>query len=148
MDDWKKNHDQVQTTYNTERPGVSPDEASFHKTNEIYTMLATPLKNMRAAAMKDAAKNCFKDKWMDEAVPNPHQVEMCIERMQNRHMGVFYRNLVELRESTRYQYQDCIVDAGNNVEKAVFCVRNYLTGIDADNQKLKGIVERDCAKYF
>ena len=148
MDDWKKNHDQVQTTYNTERPGVSPDEASFNKTNEIYTMLATPLKNMRAAAMKDAAKNCFKDKWMDEAVPNPHQVEMCIERMQNRHMGVFYRNLVELRESTRYQYQDCIVDAGNNVEKAVFCVRNYLTGIDADNQKLKGIVERDCAKYF
>ena len=59
---------------------------------------------MRAAAMRDAAASCFKDKWMDDAVPNPHQVEMCRERMQNRHMGLFYRNLVELRESNRYKY--------------------------------------------
>lgn len=110
--------------------------------------LATPLKNMRHAAMKEAAKTCFKEKWMDEAVPNPHQVDMCVERVKNKHMGIFYRNLVSLRESQRYRYQDCLLDAGNNMEKAVYCIRNYLSGVDADNVKLKQIVEEKCSKYF
>ena len=102
---------------------------------------------MRYQALKDADR-CFKEKWMDESMPNPHQVDMCIERMKNKHMGIFYRNLVNLRESTRFRYQDCIVDAGNNPEKAVLCVRNYISGIDADNNKLKSIVEEKCPKYF
>jgi len=59
---------------------------------------------MRVAAMNDMVANCFKDKWMDDSMPNPHQIEMCQERMQNRHMGVFYRNLVNVRESNRYKY--------------------------------------------
>ncbi len=147
-DKYNKEFNHFESDYNGETPGKSPSEISFDKTNEIYSILATPLKNMRAAAMNDAVANCFKDKWMDDAMPNPHQVEMCRERMQNRHMGVFYRNLVNLRESNRYKYQDCVVDAGNNMEKAVFCVRDYLTGIDADNATLKATVEEKCSKYF
>jgi hypothetical protein len=56
--------------------------------------------------------------------------------------------LVNLRESTRFKYQDCMVAAGNNMEKAVGCVDSYLNGIDADNVTLKSIVEAKCAKYF
>ena len=95
--------------------------------------------------MKDAAASCFKGKWMDESMPNPHQVEACMERMKNKHMGVFYTNLVNLRESNRYKYQDCVVKAGNNIEDSIYCVRNYLTGIDADNAQLKSIVEAKCS---
>ena len=73
---------------------------------------------------------------------------MCTERMNNRHMGFFLKNLVNVRESTRYRYQDCIVDAGNNLDKAVLCVRDYLKGIDSDNETLKNLVETNCAKYF
>ena len=98
--------------------------------------------------MKDAAAGCFKEKWMDEAYPNPHQVEMCQTRMENRHMGHFLRNLVDLRESSNYKYQDCVVDAGNNLEKAVWCVRGYLMDIDSDNVLLKARVESESAKYF
>uniref|UniRef100_A0A7S3MM65 Uncharacterized protein n=1 Tax=Favella ehrenbergii TaxID=182087 RepID=A0A7S3MM65_9SPIT len=103
---------------------------------------------MRHAAMKEAAASCFKDKWMDEAVPNPHQVNMCVEKVKNKHMGLFYRNLVNVRESNRYKYQDCILAAGNNMEKSVYCVRDYLKGIDADNATLKSIVEEKCSKYL
>ena len=84
--------------------GKSPADISYDKTNEIYAILAEPLKNMRAKAMRDTVKNCFKDKWMDDAVPNPYQVEMCQQKMINRHMGFFYENLINLRESTRYRY--------------------------------------------
>lgn len=146
--DYDQKYKRYETTYNSTQPGASPSDISFQKTNEIYATLATPLKNMRAQAMRDAAASCFKDKWMDEAVPNPHQVEMCRERMQNRHMGLFYRNLVELRESNRYKYQDCIVDANNDMQKAVICVRNYLTGIDADNATLTSLVHEKCGKYL
>ena len=103
---------------------------------------------MRMAAMKEAASSCFKDKWMDDSMPNPHQVNMCIERVKNKHMGVFYQNLVNLRDSNRFRYQDCIVAAGNDIQASVFCVRDYLTGIDADNAKLKAIVEEKCSKYL
>lgn len=145
---YNKQFNRYTTVYNTDTPGASPSDISFKKTNEIYATLATPLKNMRAQAMKEAAASCFKDKWMDDAMPNPHQVEMCIERMKNRHMGTFYRNLVNLRESNRYRYQDCVVDAGNNMEKAVYCVRNYLTGVDADNATLKKLVEETGGQYM
>ena len=113
--------------------GKTPSDHSFDKHNEVYVNLSGALKNMKYQAMKDAAANCFKDKWMDEAYPNPHQVEMCRQRMENKHMGVFYKNLVNLRESTKYRYGDCLVDAGNDIEKAVLCIRGYLSGMDADN---------------
>lgn len=114
MEEFTK-QDKLETTYNTDQPGKSPNQVSFEKTNEIYEMLATPLKNMKAKAMQEAAKNCFKDKWMDEAVPNPHQVEMCIEKTKNKHMGYFYRNLVNLRESNSYRFTDCQKEAGNDL---------------------------------
>ena len=104
MEEFNKENNRYETSYNTEEPGQSPNEVSFHKTNEIYSILATPLKNMRFAAMKEAASSCFKDKWMDDAMPNPHQVDNCVERVKNKHMGVFYKNLVNLRESNRYRY--------------------------------------------
>ena len=138
----------MESIYKSETPGQSPSDVSFQKTNEIYATLATPLKNMRAQAMKEMAASCFKDKWMDDAVPNPHQVEMCQTRVLNKHMGFFYKNLVNLRESNRYRYQDCTVEAGNNMTKAVYCVRGYLTGIDADNATLKAKVEENCGKYM
>ena len=68
--------------------------------------------------------------------------------MKNRHMGVFYKNLVNLRESTKYRYADCLIEAGNNPEKAVLCIRGYLSGMDADNVTLTNIVEQNCGKYF
>lgn len=145
---YKKENNQFDSVYNTETPGKSPSDISFEKSCEIYSTLATPLKNMRMQAMKETAASCFKEKWMDEAFPNPHQVEMCRERMQNKHMGHFYRNMVNLRESNKYRYQDCVKEASNNLEGAVLCVRNYITGIDADNATLKGLVEANSAKYF
>ena len=102
--------------------GRSPSDISYDNQQEIYTTLATPLKNMQMAAMKDAAANCFKDKWMDEAFPNPHQVEMCRERMLNKHMGHFYRTLVNLRESSMYKNKDCVENSGNNMWQAVDCI--------------------------
>ena len=129
-------------------PGKTPSDVSFDKTNEIYATLATPLKNMRHQAMKETVENCFKDKWMDEAFPNPHQVEMCSQRMQNKHMGHFYRNMVNIRESNKYKYMECVKTAENNYIDAVKCVRNYISGIDADNVTLKSLVEANSAKYF
>ena len=68
--------------------------------------------------------------------------------MQNRHMGTFYRNLVNLRESSKYRYGDCLVAAGNDIEKAALCIRGYLSNMDADNVTLTNIVEQNCSKYF
>ena len=73
---------------------------------------------------------------MDDAYPNPHQIDICKEKVDNKQMGDFWRTLVNLRESNRYIYQDCVVEAGNDAKEAVLCIRNYLTRIDADNVTL------------
>lgn len=73
---------------------------------------------------------------MDDAYPNPHQIDICKEKVDNKQMGEFWRTLVNLRESNRYIYQDCVVEAGNDAKEAVLCIRNYLTRIDADNVTL------------
>ena len=52
--------------------GKTASDHSFDLHNAVYVNLSVPLKNMKYQAMKDAAANCFKDKWMDEAYPNPH----------------------------------------------------------------------------
>ncbi len=36
----------------------------------------------------------------------------------------------------RFKYQDCIVNANNNIERAVFCVRDYVKGVQDDNLKI------------
>lgn len=145
---YDKEHNRYETVYNTKQPGKSPSQISFDKTNEIFVTLATPLKAMRAKGMADAAANCFKDKWMDDAFPNPHQVEMCTEKANNKIMGEWLRKMTAVRESQRYKYQDCMVTAGNNIEEAVYCVRGYLTGIDADNVTLKAHMDTNGAKYL
>ena len=103
---------------------------------------------MRAEGMQNAAQNCFKDKWMDEGFPNPHQVEMCTTKALNKNMGDWLRKMTNVRESNRYKYQDCMKDAHNNMEKAVFCVRGYISGIDEDNRVLVDHMKTNGAKYL
>ena len=71
-DAYSKEFHRYESEYRSTNQGKSPSDLSFEKTNETYATLATPLKNMRAKAMREAAASCFKDKWMDEAMPNPH----------------------------------------------------------------------------
>lgn len=124
------------SVYNTDTPGKSPQDISFDKSAEIFTTLSTQLKALRAQSMRNAAANCFKDKWMDDAYPNPHQVDRCKTRTDNKQMGDFWRTLENVRESNRYRYQECLVSAGNSPEESVYCVRNYLKGLDDGNAAL------------
>ena len=71
-DRYNKEFERGESWYSSSTPGASPAQVSFQKTNEIYSTLATPLKNMRAQAMLDAASKCYRDKWMDDTMPNPH----------------------------------------------------------------------------
>ena len=51
------------------------------------------------------------------------------------------------RDSGRFHFQDCIVEANNNVEKAVYCVRDYIKQIKTDNDVMVDLFKRDFAKY-
>ena len=85
---------------------------------------------MKARAMQNAAASCYKEKWMDDAYPNPHQIDMCKTRTENKQMGEFWRTLENERESNYFKYTDCLRAAGNSASDNVICIRNYLTGLD------------------
>ena len=52
-----------------------------------------------------------------------------------------------LAEQGQYN-QECQVDAGNDLEKAVYCVRAYIQGIKDDNEKIISFTKENFAKHF
>jgi hypothetical protein len=55
---------------------------------------------------------------------------------KEKYMGKFNDKLHNIRDSNRFVYQECIVSASNNVDKALDCVKGYLSGMRNDNDKI------------
>ena len=73
---------------------------------------------------------------MSDDAPNPEQVDVCKNRVHERVFGKFYKQMANVRDSNRFRMQDCVVDAGNDLIKAIYCVRNYNQGMLKDNDDL------------
>ena len=44
--------------------------------------------------------------------------------------------MVNVRDSAAYRYQDCLIDAGNDIFAAEKCVRKYISQMQTDNDDL------------
>jgi hypothetical protein len=86
--------------------------------------------------LKDVTSNCYQARWLEQSFTNWEQINLCKAEMQEKYFGKFTHSLQSYRDSTRFRFQECEVAAGNNVEKAVLCVRGYLKSMEQDNEKL------------
>ena len=116
--------------------GNSPNDLSIKKHDAVFEMLSEPLKRMQVDYLKKVSSQCYKDKHMSEDAPNEEQINLCRNRVHQRIFGKFVNRLVNLRDSNQFKLSDCLNEAGNDVVKAVHCVRNYNSGIDKDNESL------------
>lgn len=135
-EEYKRNFHQYERVQDTIVAGDSPADKSQKIHEAIYTTLAAPMKAAQAAMLKDVAANCYKDKWMAESFTNPEQIDLCRDLKREKYFGKFEDKLHNLRDSTRFHYQECQVDAGNNLNKALVCMRRYLQNMEADNESL------------
>lgn len=55
---------------------------------------------------------------------------------------------VNHRDSERFKFQDCLKDAENNLEKAVFCTRRYIEEIRENNDKMVEMFKKEHASYM
>ncbi len=83
--------------------------------------------------LTEVTSQCYKARWMEESFTNWEQINLCKAEAYEKHFGKFNEALQKHRDSTKFKFQDCDVEAGNNIEKAVICVRNYLKGMEEDN---------------
>jgi len=91
---------------------------------------------VQAAMLTEVTSSCYKARWMEESFTNWEQINLCKSEIYDKYFGKLNDALHKHRDSTKFKFQDCDVQAGNNVEKAVVCVRNYLQGMEQDNEKL------------
>ena len=98
--------------------------------------------------LKDVTSNCYQARWMEQSFTNWEQINLCKAEMQTKYLGKFTDALQQYRDSTKFRFQECDVAAGNNVEKAVQCVRGYLRGMEQDNDKLVELAKQNLAGYF
>lgn len=116
--------------------GDSAADKSEQLQNNLYASLSKPLKNVQVAMLTEVTSTCYKARWMEESFTNWEQINLCKAEAYNKFFGKFNDALQKHRDSTKFKFQDCDVQAGNNVEKAVVCVRSYLKGMEQDNEKL------------
>lgn len=98
--------------------------------------------------LTEVTSQCYKARWMEESFTNWEQINLCKAEAYEKHFGKFNEALKKHRDSTKFKYQDCDVEAGNNIEKAVICVRNYLQGMQEDNEKLLAFAKQNYSSYF
>ena len=87
---------------------------------------------------------------MDEAFPNKEQVDICHKEKHIKYFGKFDEKLHNVRDSNVFRYQDCIVEAENDMFKAVDCIRGYNEGMERDNDTIVSWMQaqQKYAKYF
>lgn len=146
-ENYSKEFHRYERTYGNKYTGDSPADQSQKIHDQLYKDLAKPLKGMQAAMLKDISKNCYKEKWMAPTFTNQEQIDICTEAKRVKHFGKFEDELHNRRDSTRFQFQDCLVDAGNDVESSVKCIRGYLSGMESDNKALHQFVSENFSKY-
>lgn len=48
----------------------------------------------------------------------------------------------------KFKFQDCLSNAGNEVETALGCVTSHMQAISDDNKKMTQLFKRDFPQYF
>ena len=147
-DEYNKKFHKFETIYDRQVTGQSPADLSQKWMDDFYVRLSEPLKKMQAEYLSNSAKNCFKDRHVQDANTNLEQVLLCKENERNKIWSRFDTMYANHRDSGRFKFQDCIFEANNNVEEAVYCVRNYIQNIKEDNDKMVAIFSKEYAKYL
>ena len=146
-DDYNKKFHQFETMYDKQVQGQSPADMSQRWMDDFFIRLSEPLKKMQAEYLTTSSKNCYKERHLSETTPNYEQIRLCKENERSKIFGSFETMYANHRDSGRFKFQDCIVDANNDIEKAVYCVRNYIKAIKDDNDQMCDLFKKDFAKY-
>ena len=146
-EDYNKDFHRYERTYGSKVQGDSPADKSQRIHDQLFKDLAKPLKGMQAALLKDISKNCYKEKHMAPTFTNQEQIDICREQKRVKHFGKFMDELNGRRDSTRFHFQDCVVDAGNDIEASVKCIRGYLSGMENDNVAMHKFTSEHFGKY-
>ena len=147
-DDYNRRFHQFETIYDRQVKGESPADLSQRWSDDLFTRLSEPLKKMQAEYLSTATRTCYKDKHLSDEQPNYEQILQCKETQRLKIWDGFEKILASHRDANRFKYQDCMFEANNNVEMAVYCVRDYVKGIKEDNDKIVTVFNKDYSKYL
>ena len=146
-DDYNKKFHQFETMYDRQVQGQSPADLSQKWMDDFFVRLSEPLKKMQAEYLTSATKSCYKEQHLSDSFTNYEQILQCKEAERAKVFGPFEKMYAHHRDSGRFRFQDCSFEANNSIEKAVYCVRDYVKHIKEDNEKMIDLFKKDYAKY-
>ena len=128
--------------------GVSPADQSQKYLDDFMIKLSEPLKKMQITYLTNATKNCYKEQHLSDSFPNYEQILLCKELERQKVFRKFEGMLASHRDTTQYRYLDCVNEANNDAEKAVYCIREYLKKVQDDNAAMTIIFKKEFASYL
>ena len=133
-DDYEKKFDKYITQHNSVILATSPAKQSQLNLDALYNKdLSESLKKMQVEYLRNANKNCYQEKHLDDTFTNYEQINLCKALERQKLFGKFESNMHKVRDSSQFKYQDCMIDANNNMDRALGCIGTYLTDILTDN---------------
>ena len=147
-EEYNKKFHKFETIYDREVQGRSPADLSQKWMDDFFVRVSEPLKKMQVEYLTSSSKNCFKDKHIQDSNTNLEQIVLCRENEREKVFEKFDHMLTSHRDSSRFKFQDCIFEANNNVEEAVYCIRGYIQNIKQDNDNMVAAFNKDYAKYL
>ena len=146
--DYNKKFHKFETIYDRQVQGQSPADISQKWIDDFFVRLSEPLKKMQVEYLNAATKNCYKDRHVQDANTNLAQINLCKENEREKVWSKFDKMYENTRDSSRFRFQDCIFEANNNVEQAVYCVRDYVKSVQTDNDTMVENFKKDFSKYL
>ena len=148
--DYNSRFHQFETIYDRQvRGGMSPSDLSQYWVDRFFEDISEPLKRMQVEYLQNAVKNCYKQKWLrDDGLTNLEAIMVCKEAERAKVFSRFERMYSSHRDSGRFKFQDCLFEAGNNPEKAVLCVRDYVRGVKDDNEKMQLEFSKEYSRFI
>ena len=118
-DEYQQKHNRYETWQNNHVKGDAPNAVILKTIDSTFIRASEPLKRAHVKMLAMQAEQCYPDKWMSQTFSNEEQINICKQDVHDRVFGKLEAYQNGFRDSSRFRFQDCETNAGNNIVKFV-----------------------------
>ena len=120
-DFFNKDSKNLKTVYNTYVTGKSLREQSVDAITEFSNDISPAMKRMKVAYFESVQADCYQPKHISDNFTNVEQITLCKQEKHQEIFGTFEKNLRNYRDSDKIRLDNCVTDAGEEVERLSNC---------------------------
>ena len=129
----------VQTTADFKSFRHEVSESIFEFSNSV----SPTLKSLKQNYFDKVNKDCYKAQHISDDFTNEPQINLCKQTVHHEIFGGLYKTIYAHRASDKMRLDNCLTDAGQDLNGAISCLNNFKQDTLKSNDTLRAIVKKD-----